>query len=457
MAFWNRKVKQSATVGVVFGDGFSGAVYPDTSFVKLAKEGYMQNIMVYRCIDKIAKALASIPVAVYLDDPNGDDEKVNDHYFNDLLKRPNPMQAWPALLEEIITYLLIDGNSYLERVLLQTGDNKGKVKELYPHSPEFVNIKTGPKGIVAFEYRTGKGIKEFKVDPLTGRSDMLQIKTVHPLDRYYGYGITQAAAGHIDSGNDTNKWQRGLLKNGARPGTLITLERQLTTEQKNKVKEDLHNKYTGPDNAGRLLLIDGVGESKTTVTPWGWSPKEMDFIESEREIARRIAFAFGVPSQLIGIPGDTQYSNYREAMDTFYEDTVFYYARMIEAELNNWIFSDDPHYLKFEVDETPALQYKKDQKWKSAQESEFLTVNEKRKLAGYEPIKGGDVIFMGTGQQPKLGEIPEPEPDPEDEIDNEEVLTEEEVLAEENNMRNMLLESGFAQESIERFLGYMDE
>ena len=43
------------------------------------------------------------------------------------------------------------------------------------------------------------------------------------------------------------------------------------------------------------------------------SPKDMDFLEARHAASRDVAQAFGVPPQLLGIPGDNTYSNYQEA------------------------------------------------------------------------------------------------------------------------------------------------
>jgi len=45
----------------------------------------------------------------------------------------------------------------------------------------------------------------------------------------------------------------------------------------------------------------------------GLSPKDLDFIEGKNLSSREIAQAFGVPPMLVGVPGDSTFSDYREA------------------------------------------------------------------------------------------------------------------------------------------------
>jgi phage portal protein BeeE len=51
-------------------------------------------------------------------------------------------------------------------------------------------------------------------------------------------------------------------------------------------------------------------------------PKDMDFLEAKHTAGREIALAFGVPPMLLGIPGDSPYSNDREANRALFRSTV---------------------------------------------------------------------------------------------------------------------------------------
>src|SRR5256885_9242975 len=67
------------------------------------------------------------------------------------------------------------------------------------------------------------------------------------------------------------------------------------------------------------------------------SPKDMDFMEAKHTAAREIALAFGVPPQLLGIPGDNTYSNYQEANRVFFRATVLPFANRIACALAQWL------------------------------------------------------------------------------------------------------------------------
>lgn len=459
MAFWSKWFrKTSRTDAFIYSGGYVGPQYPDTDFEKLAREAYCQNIVAYRSIYLVASAAAGIPWNLYrMPTSEGDaPEIIETGDIYNLLYRPNPQQGWSALLQSIISYYLLTGNSYFERITLKTGGARGTAKELYSLRPDRMKVLKGASGITGYQYGEGPGKVVWEINPRTGTCDVLHIKSFNPLDDFYGHAPTMSAAGHIDNSNDALTWNRGLLKNGARPSTLVTLERSMTEEQYDRFKEQLNNKYGGPENAGKTIVFDNLGEGKVNVTPWGWNPKELDFTESGREDARRIAWAYGVPPMLVGIPGDNTYSNYQAAREAFYEDTIIPLLSFLRDELNNWLFlPGSSEYLDFDLTRVAALAAKRDALWERAEKASTLTINEKRELQGFPPIPGGDVIFMAASMLPMLGadapegEQPEPvAPEP---------LTEEDAELEEEEARRLLLDSGVVQEHVDRYLGLTEE
>lgn len=450
MGFFRRLFsKSSRTEGFIFAQGVQGAVYPEYDYEKIAREAYQQNLIAYRCIYMIAQAVGSIAWEVWKDNGAADDTELESGPYVDLLRRPNPRQGWPALLADTVSYYLLTGNAYIEKVSPLTGRNT-EPRELYTHRPDKMKVLTGRAGIIGYQYGYGQGSVTFDVDPLTGRSPILHLRTFNPLDYFYGWAPTMSVAGHIDNSNDALSWNRAMFKNGARPGTLIMMERSLSPEQYTRYKEQLKDKFSGASNAGKTMIFDNLGEGKVNVQPFGWNPREMDYLNSSREDARRIAYAYGVPPQLIGIPGDNTYSNMKEARLAFWEETVMPLLQYLAGELNNWLFADNKAglYLKYDLTAVPALSVRRTEAWERAEQSTTLTINEKRELQGYAPIPGGDVVLVNGAQIPFLGS---------DAPEAEDSLTEDVVEEEEDAARAVLEAQGFSAAEIDTMLGYTDE
>lgn len=464
MGFFKRvfriEKKESRTEAVVMDNGFVGPVYPQNDYEKISKEAYCQNVIAFRAIYLVATAAAGIPWKLYRQAQKQGDapEEIESGAVYDLLYRPNPRQGWASLIQSLLSYYQLSGNAYLERIALQTGPLRGTPKEMYSLRPDRVHVLKDTRGITGYEYTTGMRKVTWQINPRTDTCDLLHLKTFNPLDDFYGHAPTMSAAGHIDNSNDALTWNRSIFKNGARPGTLVTMERSMTPEQYDRFKEQFNNLYGGVQNIGKTLFIDDLGEGKIGVVPFGWNPKELDFTESSREDARRIAWAYGVPPQLVGIPGDSTYSNYKEARESLYTDTIIPLLQFLRDELNNWLFPQGSmEYLDIDISKIAALEAKRNELWDRAEKSTVLTINERRELMGFPPIEGGNAIYMAAGMVPVLGDDI---PDTSDTAENGtqiEPLTEDEVINDEEQARRLLLDSGYPQEIIDRYIGLSEE
>ncbi|NQS89727.1 phage portal protein, partial [Patescibacteria group bacterium] len=244
----------------------------------------------------------------------------------------------------------------------------------------------------------------YPINPITGESDILHMKTFNPLDDYYGTPAIDPARLDIDTNNEAGKWNSALMQNGAKPGTAFVAKGPMSDKEYERLEKTIMEKYSGAANAGKSILINTP--DTTDVKHLGFSPADMDYLEGERKTARRIALAFGVPPQLLGIPGDSTYSNYKEARTAFWEDTVMYWLNFYKEELNWWFFggTNVEYYIDFDLNDVPALAYKQDLKWDRAIKSDFLKENEKRNMVGYDSVEGGDAVYKPASEMAAYGD-----------------------------------------------------
>lgn len=304
----NRILEEKASqVQALLSVGGGGAVWADQDFENFAKESYLKNVISYRCIDLIAKSVSSVPWKLFRE--KGDDarEEILVHPIVPLLKRANPQDSFSYIMLANTAYLVMNGNCYFERVRMSGGEGARYPKELYTLRPDRVSIQindnTGQK--TGYKYMVGGKSYVFPVDMATGESDVLHIRNFHPTDDFYGAGATQPTAREIDTSNEMTEWNKSMLQNEARPGMLFSVKGFLTDQQYERLKGQIKANYEGSKNASRTLLLEGEGG--VDAKPYSWSPKEIDYIPGGQELARRIAVGYGVPSMLLGIPGDNTY------------------------------------------------------------------------------------------------------------------------------------------------------
>ena len=277
-----------------------------------------------------------------------------------------------------------------------------------------MQVEAGRTGIPSgYIFTNGGQTVRWPASQINGQSKILQIKTFHPLNDWYGMSPVEAAAFSVDQHNEAGAWNMALLQNGARPSGALIVDPKTGTglddAQFDRLKEQIETQYSGPQNAGRPLLLEGGLDWKEM----SLSPVDMAWIEGKHTSAREIAMVFGMPAQMLGIPGDNTHRNMEEARLWLWEQTIIPLLNFLLQELNWWLtplFGDDLE-LVFDLDEVPALISRRHQLWDKVTSSDFLTINEKREAVGYEPRPEGDVIRTPS-KNVDLGAEPEEEPKP---------------------------------------------
>jgi HK97 family phage portal protein len=384
-----RETKQSAAAPLLVQFSPHQPRFTPRQFDKLADEGYQKNVIAYRCIRLISQSAAAVPFVVYKGK-----RRVEDHPLLDLLRRPNPTQGGAALFESAYAFALIAGNSYLEAV----GPAASVPRELWTLRPDRMRVIPGAHGVPeAYRYTINGQWVDFKVDALTGRAPVLHLKNFHPLDDWYGLSPLEAAAVSVDQHNDAARWNVSLLQTGGRPsGALIykpghaDAPDTLTPEQRQSLRAELDRYYTGQDNAGRPLILEGGLDWKEMAL----SPRDMDWLAGKDVSAREIALAFHVPSQLVGIESSQTFANFEQARLALFDDAVLPLLAHVKDELNNWLAPQfgDTLRIDYDLDRIEALAPRRQQVWDRVAGAAFLTVNEKRAALGYEPVEGGDAL-----------------------------------------------------------------
>jgi len=353
------------------------AVWSDRNYDAFAREAYIKNAVVYKCISMVARSASSVPFLAFDKRTN---RTIETSSLVDLLNAPNPAQSRVDFFEALYSYRLISGNAFVQAVSLN-----GIPKELFILRPDRITIIIGRGNIpTAYKYKIDATEKTFYVDGFSGKSEILHIKNFNPINDWYGLSPIEAASYSIDQHNEASKWNQSMLQNGARPcGALMVKSDDsgsayLTDEQFNRLKKQLSDEFSGAENTGKPLLLEGGLEWKEM----SLTPSDMDFLNMKHSCARDIAMAFGVPAQLLGIPGDDTYSNLAEARLALWEETIIPLIDSVLSHLNTWLcpmFGKNIS-LYYEKDKITALSSREEVYWNKIANADFLTSAEKKKL-----------------------------------------------------------------------------
>jgi len=368
MKLFGWKSAGRAVARPLLAHGFStwGSADWPRSYEAQLRELYLGNAVAQRAVRLVAEGVASAPLGT--SDPKA-------------LALVSATSGGQSLLETVAMQLLLHGNAYVE--LLAGPD--GAPAELFALRPERVSVEPDPRGWpMAFVYRAGAATTRLASDRV------IHIRTHHPLDDHYGLGCLDAAAGAMAAHNAATRWNKALLDNAARPSGALVAEgsETLTTDQFTRLRQEMEESFSGSGNAGRPMLLEGGLRWQAM----SLSPTDMDFAGLKAAAAREIALAFGVPSVLLGLPGDATYANYREANKALWRQAILPLAgKILDAlaeGLSPWFAGLK---LSVDLDQVPALSEDRERLWAQVNGADFLSPNEKRAMLGLaaQPLPRG--------------------------------------------------------------------
>lgn len=338
------------------------------------REGYQQNVIVYRAIREVVEAAKTIEIELHQGDTI-----IEQHPALDLLSQPNPTQAYRQWIGEMIVNRMLFGEAFA------VGTPDRQFAEIWPLNPVDMTVEPGRHGIAAaYIHKRAKSEVRFPVDPLTGQSDVFFLKTYNPDDYWRGQSPLMAAALSADTHNAGSVWNYSLLKNSARPSGLVRFKGGYPGgETIQRMREYFKAAITGERNAGEIPMLADDAEWQQL----SQSPTDMDFLNTMKETAKYVASAFGVPLPLIDNDAST-FNNLQQAKERLYTDTVIPLMEEMMGALSMWLLPRYGEGLQFRLnlDSIPALEGIRQRMFERAvmaYEKGVLTREESRLMMGY--------------------------------------------------------------------------
>lgn len=390
--------KASAVASKVSWWEVGRAAWSGRNYEAFMDEGYRKNAIVFTCVDMIATAAASVPWYVATEDKK---KAGTNKDLERLLIKPNATQQWGDIVRSLVAYRLLTGNSYLERVTL----SRGVVGEVYSLPAQRMKVIPSANGFPAgYEYAIGENKHVFPVDPVYGTSDIAHLKKFNPTSDWYGMAPMEAALYSIDQHNSASTHNKALLDNGARPSGALIVKNEVTASQRQELEKAFHKNFQGAKNAGKPMFLAGGDFNWVEM---GINPKDLDWIKGKDLSAREIGLVYKVPSQLLGIEGSQTFANYQQAMLFMWQFAVIPELVELQAVFNNHIVKAtkgaEGYTIKYDLDSVDALNGLRETLWGRLEKSKnagIITINEARASMGYDPIVGGDELYMPAAQLP---------------------------------------------------------
>jgi len=406
MSIFDRFFKKAINLNVHWNISKSGEwVFPNESSDTYIDKGYKELPNVYGLIEAILSKSTIVPFEVFKVKSRSKElkykammesgnyikalkykaeayDKVENSIIEELLLNPNDYQNTEEQNYDIDGYKLLTGNSYLYHI------GVGSTHELHTLPAPCVDIKvSGTPFSPQLEYKVnylqntlpGADVLHFKKwNPiLSGQSPTKQFKGLSPLQscrlllgRYKNADLTQ-----------------GFQFENMGPGGMITGATNtadgLTTEQAQTIQDRFKQQHQGVHKAGDIL----VTPSALTWTAFGLSAVDLNILASKTEMVNELCNVYQYPSDLMG--GDKKYNNFAEARKAVITDCVIPLVEARKGVYNKFIKDVLGESVIIEYDYTifPEMQSDLLKQSQVAAASNWLTVDEKRSMMGYEPLQ----------------------------------------------------------------------
>lgn len=341
------------------------------------------NWAVFSCITLIANDIGKMPAFVMRFN-----EK--DKIWERVIKRkvldiPNNYQVWTDFVRSWLFSLLLNGNTYVLRVL----DSNGFVVALYVLDPRSVRPLVTPSGEVFYRVSADNlsGVEEEITVPA---SEIIhdRINTLwHPLcgiSPLYASGVA-AMQGVAIQENSAKFFQ-----NMSRPGGILTAPGHISDESAATLKTYWEENFAG-ESAGKIAVVgDGLKYEAMQMTA-----ADSQLIEQLKFTGEMICATFHVPPYKLGIGAPPSVGNIAALNQQYYDQCLHPLVESMERRLDIGLDIVYPEQVWFDTAE--LLRMDPSARWDAHVKkiaSGAVAPNEVRQEENLKPVDGGETPYL---------------------------------------------------------------
>lgn len=412
-----------------------GPVMGEDSFQTYVDKGYQYNADVYSVINLITrKAATAAPILYEIVDDRAfqryksftanmskpqDIAEANHlrqkalvevderHPIIQTLHNPNDFQSFYEFMDNYLGFKLITGNSYVYGVGAVTGPNAGKFKQLYVLPAHLTRIVSGGKydPVKGYTITTAYDFQEIMAEKVMHSKYWNSDYSVEG-SHLYGQSPLRAALRVLQQSNDAQTASVKMLQNTGAQGILFdnSDDSFLTPEQAADIKRMYKTEYSGPENAGNII----VTSAKIGWQQLGLSAVDLQIMEAMKMNLRQLCNIYRVNSALLNDPDNKTYNNMYEARKALISDAILPELTSARADFNKWLVEpynkseNKRYFLDFDLDVFPELQEDKKEQIQYLERAWWLTPNQKLEEMGYGRSEDPnmDKVYVSIQVQP---------------------------------------------------------
>lgn len=344
---------------------------------------------VFACVNLKANAMAIMPLKLYKTTEKGKEEYKSHSLYRLLRKEPNPTLTafeWKKMISQDLD---LRGNHYCQ--IIKNG--LGEIVALYPLKADLMQV--------AFVIKNNNKEKIYNYNGTLIPADrILHIIDIPDNEGLVGISRIAYARNTLEFANNAATHGNKLFKNQATPSGAFTNPSELSDNSYKRLKEQLEEKYSGLENSGKPLLLEGG----LTFSPISISNSDSQWLESRKLNRENIGAIFGVPTSMLNDPTATAYGNLEQKYLEFQTNTILPISIAIEEKAEQKLLSKSEKQdliIKFQFNALLRADVKtKGEYYKNMWGIGSMNPNEIRSNEDMNSYEGGDNYFMQLSYAP---------------------------------------------------------
>lgn len=263
-----------------------GGSMETASGVTVTESTAMRVAAAWRCTNIISGTVGTLPLDLIRRVSETERQPAKGHPLRRVLTvKPNQWQTPSEFRRMMQAHLLLRGNAYALKVILGRD-----VVALVPIHPD--KVQASQLDDMTMQYR---------VSLAGGRSEVYTSRNIFhlrgmSLDGAKGLSVLSHMRESIGLAINSETAGAKLMRNGQFVGGVLKHPAKLSPEAYERLKESTAERYSGADNAGKLMIL----EEAMDFSALSMTATDMQFLE-QRDFQRYdIAMFFGVPPHMLG-------------------------------------------------------------------------------------------------------------------------------------------------------------
>ena len=364
------------------------------SGVAVTDESALSHSAVYACCRVLADSIASLPLEVFRQLPDGNTELATTHPVHRLINTaPSPLYSSHNFRSAAQLHIGIRGNAY------------AKIKRDGWGRPTEIRL-LNPTTVTPFFYKDDLFYR-IEGEKTVLRPDELIHVAGMTWDGVIGKSPIQVARETVGMGLAATQYGAKIFSEGTHLAGVLEHPQKLTPEQVGTLRDSWKKNYAGVNNSGGIAVL----ENGMKFTPISLTPEDSRFIESQKLGIAAIARIYRVPLHMIGELDRATFSNIEQQSIEFVQHTLRPLVKNWEQELNRKLFRPSEQgefFVRFNLnalmrgDMTARSNF-----YRALFNMRAISPNEIRQLEGLNAYEGGDEYYL----QMNMSNQPDPQGD----------------------------------------------